>query len=84
MMYSMTATRSTDFRHSNLSASSLPCGSLATTAVAHAPQEELRQYNGEDETKPILLGFRGNVYDVTRGARHYGPVRLALDRLQSH
>lgn len=41
------------------------------------PQEELLQYTGEDESKPILLGFRGNVYDVTKGARHYGPVRSA-------
>ena len=42
------------------------------------PQEELLQYTGEDESKPILLGFRGNVYDVTKGARHYGPVCFAL------
>jgi len=34
--------------------------------------EELRQYDGSDPEKPILIGISGKVYDVTRGAMFYG------------
>lgn len=33
---------------------------------------EMVKYNGKDE-KRILLGINGNVYDVSRGRRFYGP-----------
>ncbi|KAJ2514133.1 Dihydrodipicolinate synthase [Coemansia sp. RSA 2049] len=34
--------------------------------------KRLSEYNGEDESKPILLGINHNVYDVTPGAKFYG------------
>eukprot|EP01095_Lingulamoeba_sp_RSL-Kostka_P006615 TRINITY_DN2081_c4_g1_i1.p1 TRINITY_DN2081_c4_g1~~TRINITY_DN2081_c4_g1_i1.p1 ORF type:complete len:175 (-),score=59.81 TRINITY_DN2081_c4_g1_i1:86-610(-) len=33
--------------------------------------EELAEYDGTDENKPILLALDGKVYDVTRGAAFY-------------
>jgi membrane-associated progesterone receptor component len=34
---------------------------------------ELAGYDGSDPTKPLLIGIRGYVYDVTRGRDFYGP-----------
>jgi len=34
---------------------------------------EMAKYNGKDD-KRILLGINGNVYDVTKGKRFYGPT----------
>ena len=34
---------------------------------------ELPCYDGSDPTKPLLIGIRGHVYDVTRGRDFYGP-----------
>ncbi|XP_075154661.1 neuferricin homolog [Haematobia irritans] len=34
-------------------------------------KDELKQYNGENG-QPIFLAILGRVYDVTRGAKHYG------------
>ena len=34
---------------------------------------ELAGYDGSDPTKPLLIGVRGSVYDVTRGRSFYGP-----------
>ncbi|KAG9246718.1 putative membrane steroid-binding protein 2 [Calycina marina] len=34
---------------------------------------ELAQYDGTDPTKPIYLAINGTIYDVSVGARHYGP-----------
>jgi len=34
---------------------------------------ELAGYDGSDPTKPLLIGVRGRVYDVTRGQSFYGP-----------
>jgi membrane-associated progesterone receptor component len=34
---------------------------------------ELAAYDGSDPAKPLLLGIRGYVYDVTRGRDYYGP-----------
>ena len=35
-------------------------------------KEELKQYDGSDEKKPVYLALLGSVFDVTRGKRHYG------------
>lgn len=35
--------------------------------------EELKPYNGEGPDGRILMAVNGNVYDVTKGARFYGP-----------
>ena len=34
---------------------------------------ELASYDGLDPAKPLLIGIRGQVYDVTRGRDFYGP-----------
>jgi membrane-associated progesterone receptor component len=34
---------------------------------------ELAGYDGSDAAKPLLIGIRGYVYDVTRGRDYYGP-----------
>ena len=34
---------------------------------------ELGAYDGSDPGKPLLIGIRGHVYDVTRGRDFYGP-----------
>ena len=34
---------------------------------------ELAAYDGSDSAKPLLIGIRGQVYDVTRGRDFYGP-----------
>lgn len=34
---------------------------------------ELAGYDGADPSKPLLIGIRGRVYDVTRGRAFYGP-----------
>jgi membrane-associated progesterone receptor component len=34
--------------------------------------QELSRFNGKNFGLPILLSFRGDVYDVTAGARQYG------------
>ena len=33
----------------------------------------LAQYDGSDPATPLLIGIRGEVYDVTRGRSFYGP-----------
>ncbi|OXU27563.1 hypothetical protein TSAR_000006 [Trichomalopsis sarcophagae] len=35
--------------------------------------EELKEYNGTQADGRILVAVNGNVYDVTKGARFYGP-----------
>lgn len=35
--------------------------------------EELSAYDGTDPSKPIYLAINGTIYDVTQGARIYGP-----------
>lgn len=34
---------------------------------------ELAQYDGSDPARPLLIGIRGWVYDVTAGRDFYGP-----------
>ncbi|KAF8965609.1 cytochrome b5, partial [Flammula alnicola] len=37
--------------------------------------EELKQYDGTDPTKPILVAIKGTIFDVTTKAEVYGPGR---------
>ncbi len=37
------------------------------------PLSELADYDGSDPSMPILIGIRGQVYDVSRGRDFYGP-----------
>jgi len=34
--------------------------------------EDLAGYDGSDPTKPVLIGIVGEVFDVSKGAKHYG------------
>ena len=34
---------------------------------------ELRQYDGSDGSKPVYLAILGDVFDVSSGAKYYGP-----------
>ncbi|MFW2387944.1 MAG: cytochrome b5-like heme/steroid binding domain-containing protein [Polyangiales bacterium] len=36
-------------------------------------RSELVDFDGSDPAKPLLVGIRGQVYDVTRGRDFYGP-----------
>jgi len=36
-------------------------------------KDELRQYDGSDPTKAILIGVKGKLYDVSRSDGFYGP-----------
>lgn len=38
--------------------------------------EELRKYDGNGEDGRVLVAVNGNVYDVTKGKRFYGPGKL--------
>lgn len=38
--------------------------------------EELKKYNGTQEDGRVLVAVNGNVYDVTKGKRFYGPGNL--------
>ena len=35
--------------------------------------EELRQYDGSDPKKPLLMAIKGQIYDVTQSRMFYGP-----------
>lgn len=35
--------------------------------------EELAKYDGSENSKGIYLSILGEVFDVTKGAKHYGP-----------
>ncbi|KAK3257502.1 hypothetical protein CYMTET_33413 [Cymbomonas tetramitiformis] len=35
--------------------------------------EELAAYDGNDPSKPILIGVKGRIFDMTKGADFYGP-----------
>lgn len=37
--------------------------------------EELKKYDGNQEDGRVLVAVNGNVYDVTKGKRFYGPGR---------
>lgn len=40
--------------------------------------EELKKYNGTQEDGRVLVAVNGNVYDVTKGKRFYGPGTYQL------
>ncbi|PWN32194.1 cytochrome b5 [Meira miltonrushii] len=50
-----------------------------TTHPTHPPKddpftaEELAQYNGSDESKPVYVCIKGNVFDVSPKREMYGP-----------
>jgi membrane-associated progesterone receptor component len=36
-------------------------------------EEELKQYDGSDPKKPLLMAIKGQIYDVTQSRSFYGP-----------
>ncbi|KAJ3682213.1 hypothetical protein LUZ60_014786 [Juncus effusus] len=36
-------------------------------------EEELKEYDGSDEKKPLLMAIKGQIYDVTQSRMFYGP-----------
>lgn len=42
--------------------------------------EELRKYDGNGEDGRVLVAVNGNVYDVTKGKRFYGPGEYRVSR----
>ncbi|XP_072047928.1 neuferricin-like [Amphiura filiformis] len=54
--------------------SNIPEGvSVQSTPSRIFSLEELKQYDGSEESKGLYLAFLGKVYDVSKGKQHYGP-----------
>lgn len=45
----------------------------AEPTVQMFSQEELAKYDGTEGSKGIYLSILGQVFDVTKGVKHYGP-----------
>jgi len=41
--------------------------------VGEITEEELRQYDGSDPEKPLLMAIKGQIYDVSESRMFYGP-----------
>lgn len=41
--------------------------------VGEITEEELKQYDGADPKKPLLMAIKGQIYDVTQSRMFYGP-----------
>ncbi|KAG0548989.1 hypothetical protein BDA96_01G215700 [Sorghum bicolor] len=41
--------------------------------LGEVSEEELRQYDGSDTKKPLLMAIKGQIYDVTQSRMFYGP-----------
>jgi len=41
--------------------------------LGEVDEEDLRQYDGTDPKKPLLMAIKGQIYDVTQSRMFYGP-----------
>ncbi|KAM0881817.1 hypothetical protein ACQ4PT_032708 [Festuca glaucescens] len=41
--------------------------------LGEVEEEDLRQYDGSDPKKPLLMAIKGQIYDVTQSRMFYGP-----------
>ncbi|KAG2548034.1 hypothetical protein PVAP13_9KG133200 [Panicum virgatum] len=41
--------------------------------MGEVSEEELRQYDGSDPKKPLLMAIKGQIYDVSQSRMFYGP-----------
>jgi len=41
--------------------------------MGEVSEEDLRQYDGSDPKKPLLMAIKGQIYDVTQSRMFYGP-----------
>nr|CAB3494266.1 unnamed protein product [Digitaria exilis] len=46
---------------------------VAIFKVGEITEEELRQYDGSDPEKPLLMAIKGQIYDVSQSRMFYGP-----------
>ncbi|PON64692.1 Cytochrome b5-like heme/steroid binding domain containing protein [Parasponia andersonii] len=46
---------------------------LPPVQIGEVTEEELKQYDGSDDQKPLLMAIKGQIYDVSRGRMFYGP-----------
>jgi hypothetical protein len=49
---------------------------LEPVEVGEITEEELRQYDGSDPEKPLLMAIKGQIYDVSQG--RYRSLRFAV------
>ncbi|KAI5078438.1 hypothetical protein GOP47_0006718 [Adiantum capillus-veneris] len=55
-------------------ASYVPMEPLPTPVqLGDVTEEELRAYDGNDPSKPLLMAIKGQIYDVTQSRMFYGP-----------
>eukprot|EP00270_Netrium_digitus_P019833 TRINITY_DN7940_c0_g1_i1.p1 TRINITY_DN7940_c0_g1~~TRINITY_DN7940_c0_g1_i1.p1 ORF type:complete len:200 (-),score=49.10 TRINITY_DN7940_c0_g1_i1:152-751(-) len=52
---------------------SLADSSVKPVHVGPITLEKLREFDGSDASKPILVAIKGTIYDVTNGRHMYGP-----------
>mmetsp|Transcript_760 Transcript_760/g.1935 ORF Transcript_760/g.1935 Transcript_760/m.1935 type:complete len:175 (+) Transcript_760:207-731(+) len=45
----------------------------APTHFGNLTKEQLKAYTGKDPSKPLLVGIKGKIYDVTAAHEFYGP-----------
>ncbi|XP_021739255.1 probable steroid-binding protein 3 [Chenopodium quinoa] len=41
--------------------------------LGEVTEEQLKEYDGSDPKKPLLMAIKGNIYDVSKGRIFYGP-----------
>ncbi|PON66421.1 Cytochrome b5-like heme/steroid binding domain containing protein [Trema orientale] len=41
--------------------------------IGEVTEEELKQYDGSDDRKPLLMAIKGQIYDVSQSRMFYGP-----------
>ncbi|KAL6131999.1 hypothetical protein ACLB2K_070371 [Fragaria x ananassa] len=46
---------------------------LPPVQVGEVTEEELKQYDGTDPKKPLLMAIKGQIYDVSQSRMFYGP-----------
>ncbi|XP_021735868.1 probable steroid-binding protein 3 [Chenopodium quinoa] len=41
--------------------------------LGEVTEEQLKEYDGSDPKRPLLMAIKGNIYDVSKGRIFYGP-----------
>lgn len=59
--------------HADGDPEAIPNSVLRSAAERGYSSEQLAQYDGSDGSRPLLMGVRGFVFDVSAGDRFYGP-----------
>ncbi|XVF12477.1 hypothetical protein REPUB_Repub08aG0121800 [Reevesia pubescens] len=65
---------SSDDHHQRTRSSEEPMEPLPPPVqLGEITEEELKQYDGSDSKKPLLMAIKGQIYDVTQSRMFYGP-----------